>query len=270
MLWQIATTVAACHANMAGVVATLFTMTPSMVIRTRKNRFLFPWCLVAVALSSTRSFPTASSFAVVEAFHHRHHHHHRFLCPSRRMYGRHRQFATAATSQNQDSNNVNNNKKDSLPQPIVSFQLDEFGDWKALLACGHCQHVRHNPPMVERPWVLTKEGRQKFMGHKLNCKLCVSDATPKAAATASSGDNKTRWFHKAFFPDDWGSYVLSGDFSGFLASILRQPQHHTGNGDATSAYPAFQTQTPCPHSIHGKMEESFLFCGDFDIVHFNY
>lgn len=55
---------------------------------------------------------------------------------------------------------------------IIGFHQDEEGVWVAELSCGHPQHVRHNPPFVSRPWVLTSEGRQQFLGLELNCKLC--------------------------------------------------------------------------------------------------
>ena len=59
-----------------------------------------------------------------------------------------------------------------MQRKIVGFQLDEVGDWVAQLACGHGQHVRHEPPLTNRPWVVTEEGRQSFIGFELNCKLC--------------------------------------------------------------------------------------------------
>jgi len=57
-------------------------------------------------------------------------------------------------------------------RPIIDYDQDELGDWRAILACGHRQHVRHNPPLVERPWVLTPEGRARFLGYSLNCVKC--------------------------------------------------------------------------------------------------
>lgn len=60
-----------------------------------------------------------------------------------------------------------------MKQPIVRFEQDELGDWRAILACGHRQHVRHNPPLVSRPWVNTAVGRQQFIGHHLFCKRCA-------------------------------------------------------------------------------------------------
>lgn len=63
-----------------------------------------------------------------------------------------------------------------MEQPIIAFEQDELGDWRAILTCGHRQHVRHNPPLVERPWVHTEQGRQQFLGYVLNCKLCDEEA----------------------------------------------------------------------------------------------
>lgn len=59
-----------------------------------------------------------------------------------------------------------------MKQPISGFHKDEKGDWVAELACGHTQHVRHDPPWQLRPWVTTEEGRQNYLGHLLVCKKC--------------------------------------------------------------------------------------------------
>lgn len=55
---------------------------------------------------------------------------------------------------------------------IVAFLQDAKGDWVAELSCGHTQHVRHEPPLAERPWVLTHEGRAAMIGTPLRCRLC--------------------------------------------------------------------------------------------------
>ncbi|HID54037.1 MAG TPA: DUF3565 domain-containing protein [Anaerolineae bacterium] len=44
------------------------------------------------------------------------------------------------------------------------------------VACRHQQHIRHNPPLVSRPWVLTPEGREQFLGFELECKKCDEGA----------------------------------------------------------------------------------------------
>lgn len=59
-----------------------------------------------------------------------------------------------------------------MKQKIIAFEQDEVGDWRAVLACGHRQHVRHNPPLVNRHWVQTEVGRSRFLGYELLCKLC--------------------------------------------------------------------------------------------------
>lgn len=59
-----------------------------------------------------------------------------------------------------------------MKRKIVNFHKDEEVFWVADLECGHTQHVRHNPPWQIREWVLTKEGRNKFLGKELNCKKC--------------------------------------------------------------------------------------------------
>lgn len=59
-----------------------------------------------------------------------------------------------------------------MDSPIVNYHKDEHNDWVAELGCGHVQHVRHNPPWVNRPWVTTADGRKLMIGHKLPCKKC--------------------------------------------------------------------------------------------------
>ena len=59
-----------------------------------------------------------------------------------------------------------------MKRRITGYDQDEHGDWRAALACGHYQHVRHNPPLVTRAWVLTEAGRASRLGCELNCKRC--------------------------------------------------------------------------------------------------
>ena len=73
-----------------------------------------------------------------------------------------------------------------MHQPIVGYHLDEYGDWVADLQCGHGQHVRHQPPMTNRPWVVTEEGRRQHLGETLNCKKC--DETKRAVDLLDGGD----------------------------------------------------------------------------------
>jgi hypothetical protein len=59
-----------------------------------------------------------------------------------------------------------------MKQPICGFQQDEEGHWVARLACGHTQHLRHDPPWQDRPWVLTAGGRRRRLGKVLDCLKC--------------------------------------------------------------------------------------------------
>lgn len=58
---------------------------------------------------------------------------------------------------------------------VVGFDQDDDGEWLAELECGHSRHVRHTPPWVNRPWVITPEGRRRFIGQELNCNKCITD-----------------------------------------------------------------------------------------------
>lgn len=59
-----------------------------------------------------------------------------------------------------------------MKRKIIGFHQDERHDWVADLECGHTQHVRHNPPWMNRPWVVTPEGREGFLGFELDCRKC--------------------------------------------------------------------------------------------------
>ena len=67
-------------------------------------------------------------------------------------------------------------------QAIIGFDTDEENHWVAKLHCGHNQHVRHQPPFINRPWVINKITRMEKLGQELNCVKCdngaVQDFTP--------------------------------------------------------------------------------------------
>jgi hypothetical protein len=63
-----------------------------------------------------------------------------------------------------------------MKQPIRGYHQDDADDWVAQLACGHFQHLRHNPPWVSRPWVITEQGRASKLGCELECKKCDQGA----------------------------------------------------------------------------------------------
>ena len=44
-----------------------------------------------------------------------------------------------------------------MKQPITGYHKDDENHWVAQLACGQNQHVRHDPPWVNRNWVTAVE-----------------------------------------------------------------------------------------------------------------
>lgn len=48
------------------------------------------------------------------------------------------------------------------------------------LECAHTQHVRHDPPWQDRPWVLDEAQRRARLGTMLDCVRCDEGAGPGA------------------------------------------------------------------------------------------
>lgn len=63
-----------------------------------------------------------------------------------------------------------------MKQAIIDFHLDELDDWVADLACGHTQHVRHDPPWQNRAWVISEQGRAGKIGFELDCVECDKES----------------------------------------------------------------------------------------------
>lgn len=72
-----------------------------------------------------------------------------------------------------------------MQRPITGFARDESGHWTALLSCGHRQHVRHDPPFVNRPWTVTAVGRASRLGKPLDCVCCDRLEVPSACVIVS-------------------------------------------------------------------------------------
>ncbi len=60
----------------------------------------------------------------------------------------------------------------TIQRVIVGFHQDEAQDWVAELDCGHGVHVRHNPPFMNRPWVVSEAGRRAALGQRHACVRC--------------------------------------------------------------------------------------------------
>jgi hypothetical protein len=69
-----------------------------------------------------------------------------------------------------------------MKRRVVGYHSDAENHWVAELECGHGQHVRHDPPWTERPWVTTEEGRAARLGEELNCVRCDEFARKVAEA----------------------------------------------------------------------------------------
>ena len=65
-----------------------------------------------------------------------------------------------------------------MERPIIGFGVGSDDDPVAILSCGHPQHVRHNPPFINRPWVTTTDGRASMLGKALNCIRCDNFELP--------------------------------------------------------------------------------------------
>ena len=76
-----------------------------------------------------------------------------------------------------------------MKQKIVGYHRDDRNDWVAELECGHFQHVRHNPPWTNRPWVESQAGRDAMLDFELNCKKCDAGA-PADGVFRSRGTSK--------------------------------------------------------------------------------
>ena len=77
---------------------------------------------------------------------------------------------------------------DRVDRAIVGFHVDAQGEWVAELACGHQQHVRHQPPFHLRPWVLEAEGRQQRLGTPLECRLCDQNVPAPTRSSEAGGE----------------------------------------------------------------------------------
>ncbi|MEL6344740.1 MAG: DUF3565 domain-containing protein [Myxococcota bacterium] len=66
----------------------------------------------------------------------------------------------------------------TVSRSVVGFFQDDEMHWVARLDCGHNRHMRHNPPMVSRPWVLTAERRAEQIGQMTTCMRCARFEMP--------------------------------------------------------------------------------------------
>ena len=120
---------------------------------------------------------------------------------------------------------------------ITGFHRDDEGDWVAELDCLHTQHVRHQPPFQDRPWVLTEAGRAERLGTELDCPRCDRAELPPGLVverTAGPFDETTlpaglRRGHR-LPAGTWGCLrVLEGSV-GFWIGTDMAVEHHLDAG----------------------------------------
>lgn len=103
-----------------------------------------------------------------------------------------------------------------MQRAMTGFLTDADGHWVARLDCGHRQHVRHDPPLVEREWVVTEAGRQGRLGQTLECIRCDAFELPDGAEVYKRTDDFTETTIPAGLRKDhatkpgvWGRIVVS-------------------------------------------------------------
>lgn len=83
-----------------------------------------------------------------------------------------------------------------MKRAIVDFHRDAEAHWVAVLDCGHAQHVRHDPPLVERPWVSEETTRNAKLGSALDCVRCDRRELPEGFVET----RRTRVFTETTLP----------------------------------------------------------------------
>lgn len=128
-----------------------------------------------------------------------------------------------------------------MKRAIVGFDRDDEGHWVARLDCHHRQHVRHVPPLSDRPWVMTEAGRQSRVGVLLDCVRCDDFEWPDGltcarttpvfdAATLPAGlrrDHTTR-------AGTWGRIVVSEGALLYVTEVGRRWRLTPGQGGSAS------------------------------------
>jgi hypothetical protein len=74
----------------------------------------------------------------------------------------------------------------AMQRRIVDYGTDQAGEPIAVLDCGHPQHIRDNPPFINRPWIHTEQNRGGMLGTVLECMRCEEE--PRTWRSLALGD----------------------------------------------------------------------------------
>jgi len=72
----------------------------------------------------------------------------------------------------------------------IGFHQDGAQEWGADLACGYQQHVRHTPPWLNGPWVVSPTGRRSRLGYPLDAQCRAMWRRAKMVARGTSRPRK--------------------------------------------------------------------------------
>jgi tellurite resistance-related uncharacterized protein len=78
-----------------------------------------------------------------------------------------------------------------MQRAMLGFHADDVGDWVAELSCLHNQHIRHEPPFREAPWITDPVERESRIGQLLDCPLCDRAELPDGLDVARSSPTWT-------------------------------------------------------------------------------
>ena len=98
-----------------------------------------------------------------------------------------------------------------IRESFRGYHRDDVDDWVAELSCLHHQHVRHQPPFRNRPWVESEQGRRARIGTGLEGPLC----------------------DRAELPDEWRHLSVSPDH--ILLLTADEARHHRWRNVITNA-----------------------------------
>ena len=79
----------------------------------------------------------------------------------------------------------------SANSTVLDLRQDQEQHWVAVLACGHTQHLRHQPPWQNRHWLLDPQQRNAIIGQPFVCGWCTATAAEADSQPCATPPNQT-------------------------------------------------------------------------------